>query len=183
MNLVQKNHIKINQKGLYSNDLLIYKNESDDFLKQLYKDLQLDYPKFHKMDNLSKIGFIGVEFLKTIQQNINITETDQICLIFSNSISSAQTDQLFFESYAKENSPSPSLFVYTLPNIVIGEITIRNKWYGESIFLIEEQFKYEKMYSIAKNYIELKKANICILANLEFSKNTFESIFYVLEKK
>ena len=37
------------------------------------------------------------------------------------------------------NYPSPSLFVYTLPNIITGEIAIRNKYKGEtSAFLLEE---------------------------------------------
>ena len=35
--------------------------------------------------------------------------------------------------------PSPSLFVYTLPNIVAGEIAIRNKYAGEtSAFVLEK---------------------------------------------
>ena len=34
--------------------------------------------------------------------------------------------------------PSPSVFVYTLPNIMIGEICIRNHFKGESFFFISE---------------------------------------------
>jgi 3-oxoacyl-[acyl-carrier-protein] synthase-1 len=34
--------------------------------------------------------------------------------------------------------PSPSVFVYTLPNIVTGEIAIRNKFYGETSFYVLE---------------------------------------------
>ena len=38
--------------------------------------------------------------------------------------------------------PSPSIFVYTLPNIVSGEIAIRHKYYGESTCYVlpDEQF-------------------------------------------
>ena len=37
----------------------------------------------------------------------------------------------------KENYfPSPSVFVYTLPNIVTGEIAIRNHYHGETSFYI-----------------------------------------------
>lgn len=32
--------------------------------------------------------------------------------------------------------PSPSVFVYTLPNIVTGEIAIRNGYHGETSFYI-----------------------------------------------
>ena len=33
------------------------------FLVQLYKFLHLDYPKFYKMDNLSKLGWLASEIL------------------------------------------------------------------------------------------------------------------------
>jgi len=32
--------------------------------------------------------------------------------------------------------PSPSVFVYTLPNIVTGEIAIRNHFHGETSFYV-----------------------------------------------
>ncbi|MBQ3833189.1 MAG: 3-oxoacyl-ACP synthase, partial [Bacteroidales bacterium] len=32
--------------------------------------------------------------------------------------------------------PSPAIFVYTLPNIVTGEIAIRNFYYGETNFIV-----------------------------------------------
>ena len=32
--------------------------------------------------------------------------------------------------------PSPAAFVYTLPNIVTGEIAIRNKYFGETSFIV-----------------------------------------------
>ena len=32
--------------------------------------------------------------------------------------------------------PSPSVFVYTLPNIVTGEIAIRNHYHGETSFYV-----------------------------------------------
>ena len=37
--------------------------------------------------------------------------------------------------HADSYYPSPALFVYTLPNIVTGEIAIRNKYYGETSFV------------------------------------------------
>ncbi len=37
---------------------------------------------------------------------------------------------------AEDFYPSPSVFVYTLPNIVTGEIAIRNKYHGESEFIL-----------------------------------------------
>jgi hypothetical protein len=33
------------------------------FIKDLYKKEQISYPKFYKMDNLSKLGFLSAEIL------------------------------------------------------------------------------------------------------------------------
>ncbi|MEJ0079473.1 MAG: hypothetical protein WDM78_00555 [Puia sp.] len=44
--------------------------------------------------------------------------------------------------YAKtiRTGASPALFVYTLPNIVIGEISIRRHFKGENAFFVFKQF-------------------------------------------
>ena len=41
------------------------------------------------------------------------------------------------------------MFVYTLPNIVTGEIAIRNKYYGESSFYVMEERDDELMMRTA----------------------------------
>ena len=89
---------------------------------------------------MSKIGIVGVELLKSQNDKIAQYADDQIALVFANKNSSAKTDLKFQKSYQEKNAPSPSLFVYTLPNILIGEIAIKNKWYGENIFTVAENF-------------------------------------------
>jgi hypothetical protein len=38
----------------------------------------------------------------------------------------------------ENNTVSPAVFVYTLPNIVIGEISIKHKWRSEGVFFVDE---------------------------------------------
>ena len=47
-------------------------------------------------------------------------------------------DKRYEESIQDKDNyfPSPSLFVYTLPNIVTGEIAIRNHYMGETSFYV-----------------------------------------------
>lgn len=104
-----------------------------DFLKSAYKNFSLEYPKYFKMDRLSKFGFLASEILfsgKSVSKNTT--------LIFANSNSSLDTDEDYFESM--KTFPSPSLFVYTLPNIMLGEISIRHQLRSENIFFISENF-------------------------------------------
>lgn len=108
--------------------------------KQLYSYLGLDYSKFYKMDRLAQFGFLGTEGIKKVSAGITAYKDDEIALLFANSASSADTDDRFEKSYDTDGTPSPSLFVYTLPNILLGELAIRNKWYGENMFFVFPKF-------------------------------------------
>ncbi|MCF0056434.1 hypothetical protein [Dyadobacter sp. CY356] len=135
-------HIKDNVCSV-NGEIFLQKNEesADSWFKQLYKELALEYPKFYKMDMLSQAGFLGSELIKKTNPGL-LTDyaDDEIALLFANSESSADTDIRFRESYLEKKTPSPSLFVYTLPNIVLGEIAIRNKWFGENMFAVLPKF-------------------------------------------
>ncbi len=112
--------------------------EESDF-KTHYKDLEIEYPKFYKMDRLSKMAFIALNHL-TRETDFEQFGDDEIHMIFGNTSASTFVDQLFSESYSLQKSPSPSLFVYTLPNILTGELAIFKKWYGENCFYVCESF-------------------------------------------
>lgn len=113
----------------------------DSWFKQIYKQQELAYPKFYKMDVLSQAGYLASELVKRANPGIvDGYADDEIALVFANASSSAETDRRFIQSYEGGGSPSPSLFVYTLPNIVLGEIAILNKWYGENMFAVLPKF-------------------------------------------
>lgn len=116
-------------------------DSGDSWFKQIYKQQELAYPKFYKMDMLSQAGYLASELIKRFNPGIAEAYADnEIALVFANASSSAETDRRFSQSYQDGGSPSPSLFVYTLPNIVLGEIAILNKWYGENMFAVLPKF-------------------------------------------
>jgi hypothetical protein len=120
------------------------KDSADNWFKQIYKEQEFVYPKFYKMDVLSQAGFLASELLKRSNPRVaNDYQDDEIAMIFANHSSSADTDMRFVHSYEHNGAPSPSLFVYTLPNIVLGEIAIANKWYGENMFAVLPKFTPE----------------------------------------
>lgn len=117
-------------------------------MKALYKALDLTYPKFYKMDNLSKFGFLAVEALLSNcpqKETWNLSKTG---VFLVNASSSLDTDQKYFETVSTDETqfPSPALFVYTLPNILIGEICIRHKFTGEQGFFVSGHFDSEYLY-------------------------------------
>lgn len=104
-------------------------------LTSLYKQMIGNYPKFYKMDGLSRLGFVASEILLNAEKG----ETDkERAIIFFNHSSSIASDRNYKESINDKDNyfPSPSIFVYTLPNIVTGEIAIRNHFHGETSFFI-----------------------------------------------
>ena len=62
--------------------------------KQLYKHLDLDYPKFYKMDDLSKLCVLGVSMLEN-DGALNEYGEEDVSMIFCNSNASTYTDILF----------------------------------------------------------------------------------------
>lgn len=120
--------------------------EHHSLLTSLYKQMIGNYPKFYKMDGLSRLGFVASEILLNAEKEETEEEKKQEerknleerAIIFFNHSSSIASDRNYKESIKDKDNyfPSPSIFVYTLPNIVTGEIAIRNHFQGETSFFI-----------------------------------------------
>jgi len=187
-NLIITKHCIIRQNKVIidgKDDFSIDSNASfPDFIRAVYRNYKISYQKFFKMDNLSKLGFITTELL--LQQNdfLNSYKNDEIGIIISNSGSSIDTDIKYNDTIKDKANyfPSPSVFVYTLPNIVIGEICIRNKIQGEGTFLISEKFNPGFNYNYIKDLIYKSKIESCICGWVDFENDKFESFLFLVEK-
>ena len=130
---------------------LNHEGEGADLLTDLYKHYIADYPKYYKMDLLSRLGFVASELLLKAEGRFldkpsgeaertldNLQFSDHRAIILFNHSSSIQADRNYQASIEDPDNyfPSPSAFVYTLPNIVTGEIAIRNGYQGETSFYI-----------------------------------------------
>ena len=103
-------------------------------LVELYRRYVGDYPKFFKMDTLSRLGFIAAEML--------LKDEQVEAVILANRSASIKNDTDYLATITEDNYyPSPALFVYTLPNIVTGEIAIRHHIQGETSFYILDKPK------------------------------------------
>lgn len=108
-------------------------------LTAIYRQQVNDYPRFFKMDSLSKLGFLATELLLKAAGSRHADSCDRAVILFghSGSICSDHQYQQTFER-ADDYFPSPALFVFTLPNIVTGEIALRNGYHGETAFYLLE---------------------------------------------
>lgn len=116
---------------------LTVEGEGRGLLSGVYRKFVGDYPKFYKMDTLSKVGFLAAELLLQAGGDSSDEDSHRAVILFGRS-GSVCSDRLFQQTIAAPDSffPSPSLFVYTLPNIVTGEIAIRHHYHGETAFYL-----------------------------------------------
>ncbi len=123
-------HIRITPSETWLNGKVV----SNSNINGIYREFIGDYPKFFKMDSLCKLGFIAAELILK-GQTPELKENASIILFNRNG--SLITDRNYQMTIADDHFfPSPALFVYTLANIVTGEIAIRHKIYGESSFYV-----------------------------------------------
>lgn len=149
--------------------------------KQLYKYLGLDYPKLHKMDELAKYAFLASEIATADLGIEKHYQDDEVGLLFANSSSSHIADTKFQKSYAIDGSPSPGVFVYTLPNILMGEISIRKKWFGDNRFVIQKEFDPSALIT----QIELmhSSGSDAVLAGwVEVNQEEIDVLVFIVEK-
>ncbi len=139
-------------------------------LAALYRELTGGYPKFFKMDGLCKIGFLGAEFLlKDLAPEIK----ENSAVVLFNRSGSLCTDRNYQKTLAPDNYfPSPALFVYTLANIVTGEIAIRHKIYGETSFYILDSPDREEMDRIVESTLLTSSPEFILAGWLEYSDDS-----------
>jgi len=116
-------------------------------LTQIYRQEVGDYPKFFKMDVLSRLGILLTERLVAGEEGRFQPREDRAVLVFSREGCLAN-DRHYVASM--EDFPSPALFVYTLPNIVSGEISIRNKYAGETSAFVLEKYDEEAIFALVR---------------------------------
>ena len=119
--------------------------DSDSWLADIYRHIDMAYPKFFKMDNLCKAGTLAAELLLRDLDFDHETVKPDWAVVLMNSASSLDDDRHYQTTIQDADNyyPSPAVFVYTLANIVTGEIAIRHKIGGESSFYVIPSFSTE----------------------------------------
>ncbi len=175
-----KNKAFLNEKELFSGEL---GQEAGAFLSALYRSLGINYSKFFKMDKLSKVGFLASELL--LKDNIDHEKAKEgTAIILWNSSSSLDADITYQKTIESPENyfPSPVDFVYTLPNIVTGEIAIRNKIHGETSFYISEKFNVEEICERVKTAFADNDICQVICGWTDYLQGEYEAILFLIDR-
>ena len=174
-------HINVDGKEIFK-----YSGEGEfrKFIRAAYRFFDTDYPKFFKMDPLSKLGFLSVDVLLKGEDIQGRYAAEKTGLILTNASSSLEVDEKHMESISDRNNyfPSPSNFVYTLPNIMAGEAAIRHQFRGENTVLISEGFDAGLIFNITDLAIKTASLDGCICGWVEQYENNYESLLFLVEQ-
>ena len=149
------------------------------FSREAFKSREEANMKFYKMDDLCKLGYLASAWLLD-----GIEYGEEECgIVMSGKYGCLDTDirhQQIIDSEG-DSSASPAVFVYTLPNVVAAEISIRHHIKGENIWFWSE----DKTMSDIKKYAYILAASrdlkYCIAAHIDFINGDYFAIFELLE--
>ncbi|WP_378187688.1 3-oxoacyl-ACP synthase [Aquimarina sp. W85] len=175
---IKNTKVIVDNKVVYSNN---EKKTIKEFTKAVYKSLDIKYPKFYKMDELCKLGFLAAEALVRTTEKLD----DRTALVVSNRASSLATDRVYQQSIEdKENYfPSPAVFVYTLPNIILGELSIRHQFKGENAFFVSERFDAKLLIQYSKLLLDTNKASNVICGWVDLDTNKYDVFLAIISSK
>ena len=112
---------------------------------------------------------------------------DDIAVILSNGSSSLTTDADYQKTINDRDNyfPSPSVFVYTLANVMVGEICIRNNIKGENTVFISKDFDKAFIFDYDDILFKTNRAKVCIAGRLDYNypNGNYDAELYLLESK
>ncbi|MGN7866569.1 3-oxoacyl-ACP synthase [Chryseobacterium sp. 22458] len=173
------NSCTIEHSKITVNGDLVFESQSEtfqEFAKEAYKSLEISYPKFHKMDALSKLAFLAADTL------LKDEDHSRTALVFANRSSSLDTDFKYQESINDQKNyfPSPAVFVYTLPNICVGEISIRHKMQTENAFFVLDEFDEKFLNDYSEQLLQSGKADKVLCGWVELYQENYKAFVYLL---
>lgn len=175
--LVESSRILLNDKEVYSSTSGDFK----DFIRSAFKTVCAPNMKFYKMDSLSKLGYVASEVLL---DGIEYGEED--CgLILSGVYGSLDTDIRHQQIIDTETdaSSSPAVFVYTLPNVVEGEISIRHHIKGENTWFWSDDRTLSDMREYAALSMSAQDMKYCIVGHIDFLNGRYFAKFELLVRR
>ena len=149
----------------------------------IYENQIKSYPKYYRMDGMAKLVFILGELMCQRSNICEETEGSEIAFVMLNASGSYPSDSIHGDLIRKGfDRSSPANFVYTLPNVGMGEVCIKQKITGEGMFLIEEKFSATRIWDLANLFLTQRKCKAILIGWAEPTQNDGNCIFLMTER-
>ena len=174
------NHSVVINKHTIARDSVLLMQDVHLQPEDLYRNLGCNYPKFFKMDILCKWAWLGAEYLFSGNDDLyKGLDKNKIAVMLATSRGCIDVDKRYYDSIAM---PSPSLFVYTLPNIMLGEISIRHGFKGEQLCMVNEQPDFDEMYFNINEFLNHKGMDACLCGWADAAEGQYDVCLFWITK-
>lgn len=159
----------------------VFESEDDfgQFIRAAFKALERLDMKFYKMDDMCKLGYIAAGQLL----NGRGFGPSELALVLANRSSSLDTDIRHQRILDTGEAASPSVFVYTLPNVALGEICIRHGIKGENTFFIAHEMPEEELRAFALQSLGREGYRAAVYGWCEQMGENYRAELILLERK
>lgn len=176
--------VRINHRITVSDrhDFLTLNNSTPE---DAYRIIGGQYPKFFKMDSLCKWAWIGTEYLlrmegdKFLYDGIDKTK---VSVAFATEHGCLEVDKRYLQSV--ETIASPALFVYTLPNIMLGEVSIRHGFKGSQACFVTDGFDADELHFWVTDAMNNRGIEACLCGFIDVFADTPDvCLFWITREK
>jgi 3-oxoacyl-(acyl-carrier-protein) synthase len=130
-----------------------------------------DPSRFLRMDLMCRLGFMAAELLAVNFDALPNARRDRLGVCVESFTGSLDTDIRFAQT------PRPSIFAYTLPSTVIGEICIRHRLKGPVLSLISPDTNGANAMTEAAEWLRASDAEMVLCLGIEaMNRSTANSI-------
>lgn len=145
----------------------LHNSPLDDLLAAAYGQLK-PYDKWHKMDRLSRLAHVGFELLFA-----GCDHPERSAVLVCGRNASLDSDERHQDAL-RQAAVKPATFVYTLPNIAIGEVCIRHHIQGETLYTARYRNDPESQLFLATHVLDLTQARQLAVAWLDVRGEHYE---------
>ena len=148
------------------------------FIREAYKSRGESGMKFYKMDDFCKLGYIASEWLL---DGIEFGE-EECGIVLSGKYGCLDTDMRHQQIIDAEgdSAASPAVFVYTLPNVVAGEISIRHHIKGENTWFYSSDSSMADIREYAHLMLSATGMRYAVVGHLDCIAGEYNAVFELI---
>lgn len=163
---------------------VVFADENADyhaFIRDAFKAGGGQNMKFYKMDDFCKLAYVAADRLL---EGIDFGE-EECGMVLSGRYGCLDTDMKHQQIIDSEGDAgaSPAVFVYTLPNVAAGEVSIRHHIKGENTWFWSDDRQMRNIRQYAGMMMAAQDLKYCIIGYFDCIAGKYEAVFKLLERQ
>lgn len=176
--------VVIGDGGVKVDGEVVFADENADyhvFIRDAFKAGGGQNMKFYKMDDFCKLAYVAADRLL---EGIDFGE-EECGMVLSGRYGCLDTDMKHQQVIDSEGDAgaSPAVFVYTLPNVAAGEVSIRHHVKGENTWFWSDDRQMRDIRQYAGMMMAAQDLKYCIIGYFDCIAGKYEAVFKLLERQ